>query len=75
MTCEVSGAITDNTATNKLAWKMLKERYKGMFFHRCVSHSLHLMVKDTFAATKTKWRGNLHITARILLFSSRIIIL
>lgn len=30
-----------------------------MFFHGCVSHGLHLLVKDIFAATKTKKPGYL----------------
>jgi hypothetical protein len=55
--CGVSGAITDNTATIKVAWKRLKVRYKRMLFHGCVSHGLHLLVKDIFLAKKTKCLG------------------
>jgi hypothetical protein len=50
----ISGAVTDNTATNKSAWKLLQSKYPGMFFQGCASHGLHLLVKDIFAATKTK---------------------
>lgn len=50
----LSGAITDNTSANRLAWAILKARYPGTFFHGCVSHGLHLLVKDVFAATKVK---------------------
>lgn len=48
----VIGAITDNTATNKKAWKALEENYPHRFFHGCVSHGLNLLVKDIFSAKK-----------------------
>jgi hypothetical protein len=48
----VVGAVTDNTATNKKAWSELEKKYPTHFFHGCVSHGLHLLVKDIFAATK-----------------------
>lgn len=48
----VIGAITDNTAANKKAWKTLEEKYPQRFFHGCVSHGLNLLVKDIFAAKK-----------------------
>jgi Protein of unknown function (DUF 659)/hAT family C-terminal dimerisation region len=54
-----AGAVTDNTAANKAAWEILKGRHPTMFFQGCVSHGLHLMVKDIFAATKTKKPGHL----------------
>jgi Protein of unknown function (DUF 659) len=50
----VVGAVTDNTSTNKAAWALLKQRYPGRYFQGCVSHGLHLLVKDIFCATKTK---------------------
>jgi hypothetical protein len=52
-----AGVVTDNASAYKSAWQMLKQRHPTMFFHGCVSHGLHLMVKDTFAATKTKKAG------------------
>ena len=51
--CNISGAITDNTLSNKKAWKVLKEKFPSQFFHECVSHGFHLLVKDIFLATKT----------------------
>ena len=54
-----AGAVTDNTSANKAAWEILKDRHPTMFFHGCVSHGLHLLVKDIFAATKTKKPGQL----------------
>jgi hypothetical protein len=50
--CKVCGAITDNTATNKKAWMVLKEKFPAMFFHGCVCHGLHLLAKDIINATK-----------------------
>ena len=50
----VVGAVTDNTATNKKVWGELEEKYPSCFFHVCVSHGLHLLVKDIFAAKKTE---------------------
>jgi hypothetical protein len=54
----MSWAVTDNTSTNKLAWKLLKDKNPGKFFAGCVSHGLHLMVKDVFNAAKTKRGGS-----------------
>lgn len=53
----VVGAVTDNTATNKKAWSELEKKYPTHFFHGCVSHGLHLLVKDIFAATKKDVQG------------------
>jgi Protein of unknown function (DUF 659) len=52
-TGKIAGAIMDNKLANKSVWELLKE-YPGMFFQGCVSHGLHLFVKDTFSATKKK---------------------
>jgi hypothetical protein len=46
------GVVTDNTSTNRAAWIILQTKYPNKFFHGCVSHGLHLLVKDIFAATK-----------------------
>jgi len=49
-----AGAVTDNTSANKAAWEILKDRHPTMFFHGCVSHGLHLLMKDIFAAKKQR---------------------
>ncbi|KAH6589393.1 hypothetical protein BASA50_010047 [Batrachochytrium salamandrivorans] len=51
---KVCGAVTDNTTTNQSAWSILKKKYPDSFLQGCASHGLHLLVKDIFAATKTK---------------------
>lgn len=38
--------ITDNTATNKAMWEVMQSQYPNLFFHGCVCHALHLLVKD-----------------------------
>jgi hypothetical protein len=38
--------VTNNTATNKLMWKQFREKHPRIFFHGCVCHTLHLLVKD-----------------------------
>ena len=48
----VVGAITDNTAANKKMWSILEKKYPTCYFHGCVSHGLHLLVKDVFGAKK-----------------------
>ncbi|KAE9038438.1 hypothetical protein PR003_g8736 [Phytophthora rubi] len=40
--------VTDNT-TNRLVWSSLQRAFAVMFFHDCVSHTLHLLVKDLAA--------------------------
>jgi hypothetical protein len=50
----VVGAVTDNTSTNKVAWSLLRQRFFGRSFQGCASHCLHLLVKDSFCATKAK---------------------
>jgi hypothetical protein len=52
-----AGAVTDNTATNKNAWDLLQEMLPSRYFQGCTSHGLHLLVKDVFAATKSKKSG------------------
>jgi hypothetical protein len=51
---KISGGTMDNTSVNKSAWILLKAAYPDMFFQGCVAHGLHLLVKNIFAATKTK---------------------
>ena len=53
-----AGAVTDNTSTNKNAWEQLSKLYPSAFFQGCTSHGLHLLVKDIFAATKTRKAGD-----------------
>jgi Protein of unknown function (DUF 659) len=55
------GAFTENTKGNK-AWVIRREKYPTMFFQSCTSHGLHLIVKDIFAATKTKKGSHLEPT-------------
>ena len=59
---EFSGAVTDNTSTNKKAWTLLHHMFPSCYFQGCSSHGIHLFVKDIFAATKTKKTGNLKAT-------------
>ncbi len=73
-----AGAVTDNTAANKKAWSLLEERFPSFYFQGCCSHGIHLLVKDVFAATKTKKPGDEERTfpigypfAQLLTFVSR----
>ncbi len=50
--CRVAGATTDNASTNKAAWTILSKKYPLMFFQGCVSHGLHLLVKDIISPSK-----------------------
>jgi hypothetical protein len=43
---DVGAVITDNTAANKAMWTALKLKFPRTFFHGCVCHALHLLVKD-----------------------------
>ena len=52
-----AGAVTDNTSTNKKAWKLLKDMFPSSYFQGCCAHGLHLLVKDIFGATKTRKNG------------------
>jgi hypothetical protein len=47
------GAVTDNTSANRSAWMKLKLIFPNLFFQGCMSHGLHLLVKDIFAPSKT----------------------
>lgn len=51
---QICGAVTDNTSTNKLAWKIVQQKHPTMFFQGCYCHALHLLVKIFFGATKSK---------------------
>ncbi|KAH9276817.1 hypothetical protein BASA83_000328 [Batrachochytrium salamandrivorans] len=51
---EFAGVVTDNTSTNKKAWTLLREMFPFCYFQGCCFHGIHLLVKDIFAATKTK---------------------
>ncbi|KAH9123427.1 hypothetical protein LEN26_008760 [Aphanomyces euteiches] len=51
-TLSVVRVVTDNTSTNKSAWAKLKTRYPSKHFYGCVSHALHLIVKNILSATK-----------------------
>jgi len=43
---KIVGCCTDNTNTNKAAWKIPESKYPEKFFYGCVCHVLHLLVKD-----------------------------
>ncbi|KAI9905608.1 hypothetical protein PsorP6_013899 [Peronosclerospora sorghi] len=51
---EVTGVVMDNTSSNKVAWKILREEFPDKFFQGCALDSLHLFFKDVFASTKAK---------------------
>ena len=57
-----SGAVNDNTSTNRSAWDHLAEAHPSTHSQDCTSYGLHLLVKDIFAATKTKKSGSLDYT-------------
>lgn len=61
-TTDFAGAVTDNTATNKKAWSLLKQWFPSRYFQGCCSHGIHLFVKDVFAATRTKKAGDIEAT-------------
>ncbi|GMF29964.1 unnamed protein product [Phytophthora fragariaefolia] len=42
----VGAVITDNTPANKAMWANLQTKFPRTFFHGCVCHALHLLVKD-----------------------------
>jgi hypothetical protein len=48
------GVVTDNTAANKSAWRILEAKFPSMMFYGCISHGLHLLVKSIFAIEKQK---------------------
>jgi hypothetical protein len=58
----IAGAVTDNTNANKKAWAILSVKFPTCYFQGRCSHGLHLLVKDIFAATKTKKRGKIEET-------------
>jgi hypothetical protein len=58
----IVGAVTDNTAANKKAWKQLEATFPSRYFMGCCAHGLRLLVKDVFAATKTKKSDDLEAT-------------
>ncbi|OWZ13856.1 Transposase [Phytophthora megakarya] len=61
---KVGGVVTDNTATNKSVWEQMQPDFPHVFFHGCVCHALHLLVKDTVA--KVKWLDALQAACKIL---------
>ncbi|KAE8906081.1 hypothetical protein PF005_g5155 [Phytophthora fragariae] len=42
----IAAVVTDNTATNRLVWSTLQQQKPKIFFQGCISHTLHLVVKD-----------------------------
>ncbi|KAE8983665.1 hypothetical protein PR003_g23818 [Phytophthora rubi] len=45
----VGAIVTDNTTANKAMWEELQPDFPNVFFHGCVCHALHLLVKDRVA--------------------------
>jgi hypothetical protein len=52
--CMLSVQSQTISATNNLAWSLLKERFPERFFQGCASRCLHLPVKNIFCVTKMK---------------------
>ena len=48
--CNIVGVVTNNTSANRKAWGILQGIYPKLFFHGCVCHALHLVVKDIEAS-------------------------
>ena len=53
-----AGAVTDNTSTNKKAWKLKRQWFPSRYFQGCCSHGLHQFIKDVYAASKSKKSGD-----------------
>ncbi|KAE9332320.1 hypothetical protein PR003_g14573 [Phytophthora rubi] len=53
----IVAVVTDNTAANQLMWSTLQREYPEMFFHGCIVHVIHLIVKDM--VSKLKWLKDL----------------
>ncbi|KAG3194285.1 hypothetical protein PC128_g9498 [Phytophthora cactorum] len=60
----VAAVVTDNTATNQLVWSKLQQKHPTIFFHGCISHALHLTVKDL--VQRLPWLGKLEENCRKL---------
>ncbi|KAG3109035.1 hypothetical protein PI124_g11160 [Phytophthora idaei] len=61
---DVGAVVTDNTSSNQATWKALQEKFYKPFFHGCVCHGLHLLVKDI--VKKIKWMDDLQSGCKIL---------
>ncbi|KAG6942363.1 hypothetical protein JG688_00018149, partial [Phytophthora aleatoria] len=61
---DVGAVVTDNTSSNQATWKALQEKFHKPFFHGCVCHGLHLLVKDI--VKKIKWMDDLQSGCKIL---------
>ncbi|KAE9014138.1 hypothetical protein PF011_g8188 [Phytophthora fragariae] len=53
----IAAVVTDNTATNRLVWSTLQQQKPNIFFHGCISHTVHLAVKDLVG--RLPWLGKL----------------
>ncbi|KAE9046492.1 hypothetical protein PR001_g4544 [Phytophthora rubi] len=60
----IAAVVTDNTATNRLVWSTLQQQKPNIFFHGCISHTLHLAVKDLVG--RLPWLGKLTKNCRKL---------
>lgn len=50
----IAGYVSDNTSANKKLWKLLKDKHKNVFVYGCISHALHLLIKDILCCSKSK---------------------
>ncbi|TYZ68144.1 hypothetical protein PybrP1_009897 [[Pythium] brassicae (nom. inval.)] len=48
----VSGVVTGSTEYHARAWELLKAEYPTKFFYGCISHALHLAIRDIFGPEK-----------------------
>lgn len=48
----VSGIVTGSTEHHARAWELLKAEYPTKFFYGCISHALHLAIRDVFGPEK-----------------------
>ncbi|EGZ21298.1 hypothetical protein PHYSODRAFT_377324, partial [Phytophthora sojae] len=65
----VGAVITDNTPANKAMWADLQSKFPHTFFHGCVCHALHLLVKNM--VKKIKWLNRLQDGCKKLVIFSK----
>jgi hypothetical protein len=49
----IAGIVTDNAGPNKAAWNILAREFPGLMAYGCVSHGMHLMVRDLLEEKKS----------------------
>ncbi|ETN05818.1 hypothetical protein PPTG_13193 [Phytophthora nicotianae INRA-310] len=60
----IVAVVADNTATNQLVRSTLQQKKPKVFFHGCIFHALHLVVKDLVG--RLPWLGQLATDCRKL---------